>query len=387
MLNIESLISNRANSLDASGIRKIFEMSATLTEPINLSIGQPDFDVPDSIKEVAIDAIRAGKNQYTQTQGIAELHDAVSKRLQPEIGWDCGPNQKELGILVTSGTSGALFLCFLAMANPGDEVIMPDPFFVIYPAAAKMMGATPVYCDTYPDFRMTAERIEPLITERTKFVIINSPSNPSGVVLNDDELKDIVELCESRGVMVVSDEIYDEFCYPDGRDANGVFPTPARYSQNLLLLRGFSKTYGMTGWRLGYVVGPKRMIEEFAKMQQYTFVCAPSMVQVAGVNALNVDMSSHVAEYARKRDMVVDVLKEITHVPHPAGAFYAFPEVPKELGMTATEFVTKVIERNVLIIPGGVFSNRDTHFRLSYATKDEDVRKGVQIIADVLRGK
>lgn len=383
MLNIDMLLTDRCKAMDKSGIRKIFEMAVTLKDPINLSIGQPDFDVPANIKQAANDAMQQGHNGYTQTQGIAPLQNAVADKLKNELDWDL--QRDNLGYLTTSGTSGGLILTFLTLAQTGDEVIIPDPYFVIYPAGGTITNSKIVHCDTYPDFRMTADKIEPLITDRTKFILLNSPGNPSGIVLNSNELGNIVDLCKSRNILLVSDEIYDEFTYADGRE-NGKYPTPAAFTKDMLLLRGFSKTYGMTGWRLGYAVGPKSLIDAMAKMQQYTFVCAPSMVQWAGIKALETDMSAYVASYARKRDMVINAFNGVANLIKPAGAFYAFVEVPKHLGMTGTEFVKLAVENNVLIIPGGVFSKRDTHFRISYATADDRLQAGLDILIKLLKG-
>lgn len=382
MLDIQELITERAHGIDASGIRKIFELAASVKDPVNLSIGQPDFDVPPAIKQAAIDAIMAGRNGYTVTQGIADLHAKIGQRLKSEIGWDL--ENDDLDCLVTSGTSGGLILAYLALAERDDEVIVPDPYFVIYPHAATLVEARPVLCDTYPDFKMTAARIEPLITPRTKFVLLNSPGNPSGVVIDPEELERIVQLCDEHNVLLISDEIYDEFTYRDGRDSQGRFPTPARFTKQMLLLRGFSKTYAMTGWRLGYAVGPKALIQQMAKLQQYTFVCAPSMVQHAGIAALETDVSDHVAAYAKKRDMVVEALAPLTNLTVPRGAFYAFVEVPEHMGITATEFVARAIAQKVLIIPGNVFSARDTHFRISYATTDEQLARGLALLSEMM---
>lgn len=383
MIDIEALLSERMQAMEPSGIRRVFELASKMRDPVNFSIGQPDFDVPEPIKQAAIDAIRAGRNGYTITQGIAELRAAVVLKLSGEFGWEIGPGL-ECDVLITNGTSAGLLLAYTALADPGDEIIIPDPYFVSYPQVAAMVGAVVRYCDTYPDFRMTAARLEPLLTDRTKFVVLNSPGNPSGVVLSSDELREIVDLCESRGVLLLSDEIYDEFTYADGREA-GVFPTPARFSNQMLVLRGFSKTWGMTGWRLGYAVGPSRLIREMTKVNQYSFVCAPHMVQHAGVVALRTDMSSYVASYERKRDIVVEALGGLTEIAHPAGAFYAFPRVPQHLGLTGDAFFRKALERNVLVIPGNIFSQRDTHFRISYAVDDARLARGLEILAALMK--
>lgn len=377
MLDIDALISDRAHAIDVSGIRRVFELGAQLENPINLSIGQPNFPVPQQIKQAAIKAIEDDRNGYTLTQGTPELLDAISAHLADDVSWTVPSD--DLGVMVTSGTSGALLLAFLTMLNPGDEAIIGDPYFVIYPALGTITGAKTVLCDTYPDFRMTAERVEPLLTDRTRLVLLNSPGNPSGVVLTNAELRDLVDLCESRGVMIVSDEIYDAFTYDDARE-DGRFPSPARMSRNLLLIRGFGKSYGCTGWRLGYAAGPKPLIQQMAKLQQYTFVCAPSMAQVGVAEAFNVDLSDHVAAYERKRNMVEAAFEDVTELVHPGGAFYAFVEIPERLGMTAQQFAEDAVQQRVLAIPGNVFSQRDTHLRLSYAAPDETVKAGLEIL-------
>ena len=381
VIQYDDIISARALAIDVSGIRRVFELGATLANPINFSIGQPDFAVPEPLKEAAINAIRADLNAYTLTQGVLALRDAITVRLQEDLNWQAPSD--ELGLLVTSGTNGALLLAFLAILDPGDEVIIPDPYFVVYPALATLAGATVKYCDTYPDFRFTADRVEPLITERTKLVLVNSPSNPSGVVLTGDELRELTELCERKGVLLVSDEIYDEFTYDDARE-DGRCPSPARTSRNVLLIRGYGKTYGCTGWRLGYVAGPKTIIEQMAKLQQYTFVCAPSMAQSGVIGAYDLDVSQHVRAYQRKRDMVEEAFADVAKVVHPGGAFYAFIEVPATAAGSATAFVERAIERNVLLIPGCVFSRRDTHLRLSYAVNDQTLAEGLAVLGDLM---
>lgn len=384
-MNIDQLIARRSRDIDASGIRRVFDLGAQLESPINLSIGQPDFDVPESIKERAIEAIQAGRNSYTVTQGMADLRTNIARKLTEEFGFEFDGANAPHGLFVTSGVSGGLLLAFLATLNPGDEVILADPCFVLYGAVVRMAEGTPVYCDTYPDFRLTAERIEPLITPKTKVIIANSPSNPTGIVNTQAELDDIARLARERGILLISDEIYDVFTYEESLE-NGRSPSAALHDSDLLLLRGYSKTYGMTGWRMGYAAGPAQLIGEMTKLQQYSYVCAPSMAQAACVGAFDVDVSDYVAAYRKKRDRVMEVLGPLTELAMPGGAFYAFPRVPEHLGMTGNQFVEKAIERNVLIIPGSVFSRRDTHIRLSYATSDDVLDEGLAAVADLMRG-
>jgi aspartate/methionine/tyrosine aminotransferase len=383
-LDVQKLLSRRAQSIDASGIRKVFDLAAHLKDPINLSIGQPDFPVPEALKAAAVKAIEENRNGYTQTQGCPELLAAIWKRLGSEVGWHADPAHG-LSAIVTSGTSGALVLGMMCLLDAGDEAIVPDPYFVMYPQLAALTGGKIVLCDTYPDFRMTAARIEPLITPRTKAVLVNSPGNPTGVVLSSRELADIVDLCRAKGILLISDEIYDEFTFSGAREG-GAFPTPARFTQECLLIRGFGKTYGCTGWRLGYVAGPHDIVQSIAKLQQYTYVCAPSMAQYAAAHAFEVDMQPWVDRFEKRRDSVLAAFDGVAKVAMPGGAFYAFVEVPPSLGLTATQFVEKAIARSVLVIPGKVFSTRDTHFRLSFAAKEETLAKGLGILRELMLG-
>ena len=359
-------IADRMRLLDSSGIRKVFDLAANMTDPINLSIGQPHFDVPGAVQAEAIEAIRRGENKYTQTQGSAALRQAVAKAAQAEFGWD-----DDRLYLITSGTSGALVLAMLALVNPGDEVIIPDPFFVMYSHLVNLVGAVPVPVDTYPDFRPVPAGIAAAITDKTRMLMLNSPANPTGCVHTAAELRDIADIAAERELLVLSDEIYNLFCYDQP------FASIASMHEDTLLLRGFSKSYAMTGWRVGWCTGPRLLIEKMTMLQQYSFVCAPSMAQAAAVVALDADMSEQRDAYKRKRDMVYEALSPRFGLVKPGGAFYAFVPAP---GGDATAFVTKAIENNVLIIPGNVFSAKDTHFRLSYATSDEKLREGLDIL-------
>lgn len=396
--DLSTLVSDRAAGIDASGIRRIFALAATLDDPINLSIGQPDFPVPDAIKRAAIEAIEHDTNGYTLTQGHPSLLAKVNAWLKTDLGWDAAtvntPGHAGPASFITSGTSGALMLAFMALLNPGDECIIPDPYFVAYPHMATLCGATAVPVDTYPDFRLTAQRVAEKITDRTKFVLFNTPSNPCGVVPSRDECAELRELCRARGVLLISDEIYDEFAFSDfttdtaaGDPSMRRCPSPARLEgahEDTLLIRGFGKTYACTGWRLGYAAGPKAIIEQMAKLQQYTFVCAPSPLQ-AGVEAcFETSMSEQVSEFESRRDLVQEKLGHLTEIATPGGAFYAFIKVPEHLGMTGAQFTEKAIEREVLVIPGGAFSARDTHFRISFATRRDKLSQGLDILAELM---
>lgn len=384
MLDFSHLVSDRASKIKASGIRRVLEMASSMTDPVNLSIGQPDFDVPKPMRDEAINAIDAGHNGYAMTTGHAPLVRRCSEHMTDDLGWPEGS-----AVLVTGGTAGALFLVMQALLDPGDEIVLPDPYFVAYPNMAFCAGATPVYCDTYPDLKLTAERVEPLITERTKAVLTVSPGNPSGVVMTEGECRDLLELCRSKGVLLISDEIYDEFTFdpfrvdtPFGRRC----PSPGRIEgahEDVLVVRGFGKTYACTGWRMGYAAGPPALIAEMTKLQQYSWVCAPTPFQHACLAAFDCDMTSTVAQYEQRARTVLEALP-MCDIPTPGGAFYAFVKVPERLRMTGTELFEKAAERNVLVIPGSTFSERDSHFRISYAVSEDKLVRGLEVLADIM---
>jgi len=386
----DRLLNERIRGVDLSGVRRVFELADTLENPINLSIGQPDCPVDDAIKRGAIEAIESDRNGYSLTGGVPELREAVGDWLGRDVGWEVGSG---CGALVTSGTSGAILLAFMTLLEPGDEVVIPDPYFVMYPHAARAVGATPVFCDAYPDFRMTAERVAPLITERTKMVLLNTPSNPAGVALGVEECRDLLELCRSRGVLLVSDEIYDEFAFSEARlqpapDASlgNRCPSPARFAGaggDVLLIRGFGKTYGVTGWRLGYAAGPSWLIDEMAKLQQYTFVCPPTPLQAGVVEAFRTDVGPHIEAYQRRRDLVVGRLSGMCEIVRPDGAVYVYVGLP-ERHRPAASFARRCIERELLVIPGSAFSRRDTHVRLSLTAPAETIERGLDVLEDLL---
>ena len=360
------MIAKRMRHIDSSGIRKVFDKAAQLRDPINLSIGQPDFDVPEPVKEAAIEAIRAGFNKYTVTQGIPELHQAIRRHIKQT------KNMEPEGLLITSGTSGGILLAFLVLVDPGDEVVFPDPYFVMYKHLTNLVGGVPRYINTYPDFRLRREAVEAALGPKTKLLVINSPCNPTGAVYSRDELQMVAEIAAERGVLVISDEIYSAFSY------EGPAPSlAALYPRNTLLLDGFSKSHAMTGWRLGYAAGPAEVIAQMTTLQQYSFVCAPSVAQKMGVKALEVATQGYVDEYRRKRNAICNGLKERFEVTRPSGAFYLFPKAPWG---SATQFCERAIENRLLIIPGNVFSERDTHFRIAYAASMETIESGIEVL-------
>ncbi len=363
--NPSAWISQRSQAFDSSGIRKIFDLAAKLKNPVNLSIGQPDFDVPAPVKAACISAIEQGKNAYTPSQGIAPLREKLKAQIDQRF------HQPDRQVFISSGTSGGLVLAMLSLIDPGDEVLIFDPYFVMYPALVKLSGGIPVLIDTYPDFRIDLARVEAAITDKTKLILFNTPGNPTGVTATREEAEGLAELAQRHNVALISDEIYSQFVYDE------TLPTPTQTNPDTIVIDGFSKSHAMTGWRVGWVHGPAAIIDTMIKLQQYSFVCAPQPAQWAGLAAMDVDMSSHCADYRHKRDMLIDGLKDYYEFTQPGGAFYLFPKLPWGTG---AEFVKTAIEHELLVIPGNIFSERDTHFRISYAVPDATIQRGIDIL-------
>ena len=366
----ERWIADRMHKIDASGIRKVFDLAASMKDPVNLSIGQPHFDTPEPIKAAAKKAIDAGRNAYSQTQGIRPLLDKIGAAVKEEYG------HADRQVFITSGTSGGLMLALSALVNPGDEVIAFDPWFVMYKHLTTLAGGKCVQVSTYPDFQIDLDKVRAAITPRTKAVLFNSPSNPTGKVASEEEVRGLAELCRERDICLISDEIYRAFCYDQP------FVSPAKFNDQTLVIDGFSKSHSMTGWRVGWAHGPGHLIQQMLKLQQYTFVCSPHPLQWAASEAWDFEVSEYVADYKRKRDLMKAELSEDFEVIGADGAFYMFLKAPWG---TATEFVKRAIENNLLIIPGNVFSEADTHFRLSYAAADDTLRRGAEILRKVAR--
>lgn len=359
-------IADRTTTFDSSGIRKVFDLAANLTDPINLSIGQPDFDVPSEIQDAAVKAIRDGKNAYSPTQGIAPLRDALRSEIDNEY------SHADRDVFVCSGTSGGLMLAMMSMINPGDEVIFLDPYFVMYPALLKMCGGVAVTIDSYPDFRLNPDKIADAITDRTKMILLNSPANPTGVTASREAIEAVAELAAKHDIALVSDEIYRRFHFDDP------FVSPAEFNDQTIVIDGFSKSHAMTGWRVGFVHGPAEIMATMLKIQQYSFVCSPQPSQWGALKAMSVDLQPHIDQYKNKRDFIAGALADRFEFTTPGGAFYLFAKAPGNEGGEA--FVKKAIERGLLIIPGNIFSVKDTHFRLSFAASDETLQKGAEML-------
>lgn len=360
------VLSERVLTVKPSGVRKIFDMAKQVENPIDLSIGEPDFDIPPEIKEEGIKWIRAGFNKYTPSGGIPELRAKVLSHLRGK-GIICGD------VIITAGVTGGLLLALMVTLNPGDEVVIPDPYFVLYEYQVVLLGGKPVFVDTYPDFTLKEERLRAAVTDRTKIILVNSPNNPTGAVCSSEELDMVAQVAREKNLLVFADDIYDRFTYDDGL---GTDYLGRRYA-NTLTFGGFSKTWAMTGWRIGYVAGPAEIIQCMVTMQQYVFSSINSFAQKAALLALDYNTESLIDGYRKKRDLIFEGLKDKYKVVKPKGAYFIFPEVP---GGDGDEFVERALKNKLFIIPGSVFSARKSNVRISFAASEENVLKGIEVL-------
>ena len=365
------VISARAGAFDSSGIRKVFDLAARLEDPINLSIGQPDFEMPLAAREAAKAAIDAGRNGYTPTQGIASLRQRLEEQVQLELG------QPDRRLCVTSGSSGALVLALMALIDPGDEVIIFEPAFVMYRPLVEFLGGRCVVIDTSPSFRIDLDQVAASLTPATRVILLNTPANPTGFVADAETVRGLAELAESRGVTLISDELYRSYCY------DSPFASPALHSESVVVIDGFSKSHAMTGWRVGWVHGPKPIVDACTMLQQYTFVCAPQAGQWAALAALDSPMDLPLAECQRKRDKLMAGLQDHYRFVQPGGAFYLYPEAP---GGSGKAFADRAVEREkLLVVPGSVFGRADSHFRIAYTVSDAMLDRGILALQRLAR--
>lgn len=359
--------SKRVRSINLSEIRKMFEMAGE--NSINLGLGEPDFKTPDHIIEAAYSAMREGFTHYTSNMGILELREAIANKLNRENGINTQPDS----ILVTVGASEAIFMCMQALVDPGDEVLVPDPGFLSYNACVNLAGGIPkgVQLKIENQFRLKAEDVQESITNKTKAIVMNSPSNPTGSVMKKKDIREIAELADDHGIYLISDEVYEKIIYDVKHHS------PAKYCENAIIINGFSKSYAMTGFRIGYVSARKELIEEILKVHQYTTACASSMVQKAALTALEGpqdSVSTMASEFKRRRDLVVDRMNLMgIECLKPQGAFYVFPKVDDP-----EEFIERGLKKGVVMVNGKAFGKfGQGHVRLSYATSYDELEEAM----------
>lgn len=380
-------VSARVNSIPPSGIRRFFDIAATMQDVISLGIGEPDFTTPDSIIRSGIESLHRGDTHYTSNSGTIELRRALSGYLQRRYQVEYDP---EAELLITVGVSEALYLALTAILDPGDEVIVPQPCFVSYTAEVTLAGGVPVPIATHVEnnFQVTKDEIAAKITPRTKAILIGYPNNPTGAVMSRERLMDVAQLAEQHDLLVVSDEIYDRLVYAPIRDGaaqstHTCFPTLPHMRERTILLGGFSKSHAMTGWRIGYSAAPPAISAAMRKIHQYTIMSAPTMAQVAALEAIEhgeEEVERMRQEYDRRRRLIVGGLNNIgLKTFEPQGAFYAFPSVAVS-SMSDNEFAEQLLqEERVAVVPGNAFgAGGDGFVRCSYATAYEKIEEALR---------
>ena len=376
---MDNFISQKVNNISPSGIRKFFDLLSSLEGVISLGVGEPDFVTPWHIREAATYSLERGYTMYTSNYGMLELRQELAGYLERHYGISY---QHEREILVTVGVSEGLDLAMRAILNPGDEMIIPEPWYVSYPPCVILAGGIPVFVPTSKqnNFALKAEDVEPLINKQTKAILIGYPSNPTGAVMSREELSKIARLAQKYNLLVISDEIYARLVY--GVEHTCFASLPGMKEQTILL-GGFSKAFAMTGWRIGYIGANQQLIEAMVKIHQYTMLCVPTMSQMAAIEALRSgedDVDKMVKEYDRRRKFIVKRLNEIG-LPcfEPKGAFYAFPSI-EATGMNSEEFAERLLmEERVAVVPGSAFGQCGEGFvRCCYATSLANIEEALK---------
>jgi aminotransferase len=373
-----NLISQRVRELSPSGIRKFFDLLASMEEVISLGVGEPDFVTPWHIRQEAIRSIEKGYTMYTSNSGMPELRQELSRYLNDTYNLTYDPDSE---LLITVGVSEGLDLAMRAILDPGDEVIIPGPCYVSYDSCVTLAGGTPVMAPTYEkdNFEVSAADIEARITNQTKAILLGYPANPTGAVLSKDKLTQIAEAARRHQLLVVYDEIYAKLVYGVKHTCIATLPG---MKERTILLGGFSKAYAMTGWRIGYAAASSEIISAMTRIHQYTMLCVSIMAQVAAIEALksgDASTAEMVEEYNRRRLVIVKGLNDIgLSCFEPRGAFYAFPSI-KSTGMTSEEFSERLlIEEKVAVVPGTAFGQcGEGYVRCCYATSLADIEEAL----------
>lgn len=386
-----SYLSNVVQEIEPSGIRKFFDLAATMEGVISLGVGEPDFVTSWSVREAAISSLEQGYTSYTANAGLLELREEISKYMKNSFGVQYDSNNE---IIVTIGASQALDIALRALVNPGEEVIVVEPNFVAYSPLVTLAGGVPVPISTKKenDFKLTAEELEAAVTPKTKALLLCSPNNPTGTQLTRSDLEKLAEVIQKHDLVVLSDEIYAELAYDD--EFASFASIPGMYERTVVL-NGFSKAFAMTGWRLGFLCAPKEFAEAMLKIHQYAIMCASSMAQYAALEALKNgmdDVEDMRRSYRARRNYIVKSFNELGLECHiPGGAFYAFPSI-KSTGLSSEEFAERLLlEEKVAVVPGNVFGKSgEGHVRASYASSLEQLQEAVKRIRsflDRLEGK
>lgn len=381
-LDLTTYVSDRVQATPPSGIRRFFDIAATMDDVISLGIGEPDFVSPDPVLEAGIESLEAGRTSYTSNAGIKELRERIAADYEERYGVSYDPESE---VIVTVGCSEAMQLAMQALLDPGDEVLIPEPCFVSYGPAARFAGGEVVHVPTSVenDFQVTAEDIEPYLTDRSKVLFIGYPNNPTGAVLRRETLEDIAHLVIKHDLIVVSDEIYDQLIYGTAYERGHVcVPSVEGLAERTVLLGGFSKNFAMTGWRIGYACAPRPLLQAMHKVHQYMIMSAPTISQEGAIAALRDsqdDVERMRQSYDERRRTIVDGLNDIG-LPtfEPEGAFYCFPDITST-GFTSEEFAQTLLEEEqVACVPGDAFGpSGEGYVRCSYATGLSDIEEAL----------
>lgn len=375
---MRNFLSEKVTALEPSGIRKFFDIVSEMPEAISLGVGEPDFDTPWRVREAGITSLEKGKTFYTSNAGLKELRYEISQYLERKYQLVYHPDHE---ILVTVGGSEGIDAAMRSILNPGDEVIVAQPCFVSYLPCIIMAGGTPVVVNLKEEdkFKLKKEQLEEKLTDKTKAVFISYPNNPTGAVMTKEDLEPIAEFAEEHDLMVISDEIYSELTYGRKHVSIGALPG---MKDRTLVINGFSKAFAMTGWRLGYVAGPRAIMEQMTKVHQFCIMAAPTTSQYAAIEALR-SCDDEVEEmrtaYNQRRRYLVHAFKEMgLECFEPEGAFYIFPSI-KKFGMSSEEFATRLLnEEKIAIVPGSAFGEcGEGYLRVSYAYSIEELKEAL----------
>ncbi|BDG81347.1 pyridoxal phosphate-dependent aminotransferase [Bacillus halotolerans] len=373
-----SYLSDYVQQIKPSGIRRFFDLAATMEGVISLGVGEPDFVTAWNVREASILSLEQGYTSYTANAGLYSLREEISRYVSSRFGLAYSPDDE---LIVTVGASQALDIAIRAIVNPGEEVIIPEPCFVAYESLVSLTGGVPVHVHTTADkgFKATAEDFEAAVTEKTKAILICSPSNPTGSVYSKKELHEIAEFAKTHDLIVLSDEIYAELTYDEEFTSIAAFPG---MKERTVVISGFSKAFAMTGWRLGFAAAPSEIRNAMLKIHQYAMMCAPAMAQYAALEGLKngiEDVEKMKKSYRRRRNLFVETLNEIgLSCHHPSGAFYAFPSI-KSTGMSSEQFAEELLmQEKVAVVPGNVFGpSGEGYIRCSYATSIEQLQEAL----------
>ena len=387
MIDYSKVLNPTVTDIKPSGIRKFFDIAATMDNVISLGVGEPDFQTPWQIRKAGITSLEKGRTKYSSNWGIIQLRTAISGYMERKFGLKYQPDEE---ILVTVGGSEAIDACIRAVVAPGDEVIIPQPSYVCYEPITRLAGGVPVIIETKAenDFKVTPEELENAITDRTKLLILPYPCNPTGAIMEREDLEKLAAVLKGTNILVLSDEIYAELTFSGKRHAS-----PAAIDgmwERTVTVNGFSKSFSMTGWRLGFACGPREIMDQITKIHQYAIMCAPTTSQYAAIEALNCcdeDVRHMVKEYDMRRRMMVTGFNKIGLVcREPRGACYAFPSI-KSTGMTSDEFCEKLLySKNVAVVPGTAFGDSGEGFiRASYCYSVEHIKEAISRIGEFLK--